>query len=870
MSRRRILIFGTVGVLALAATAAVLLLNRSNRETTASPNSTTSSSVTVLDEPGELVIEVDESIRPNLEAVPGLEEGDPTRPVGRLVYDDGETTDLVLGELIVATSSQDEFDGFLERHDATLVDTFPGEDGDPDEHLVRVSVTEADAAAAAAALVELEPDHTGIYRVSDPMVAAMLGIAAIEQLEHGLEVSINWVMEHTGIVDGDVRDGEDRDNPFTWPYLRVGGPLDIGVTAAWQLLQHHGKTGNKVKVAIADGGFFENPDFPDDRKIRLAKWNVKNPGGCGGGNDCPTHGTDVAVTAVGKIDNGYGTAGVAGQVGSLIAIQAHADFWTELRKIKKVVDEERPAVVNMSFSWEVKSLRNATENSTDRHLKAMKKDGALVIASAGNDGKDIDGEVCIGDNCFENRLVVPCESRYAICVGGTQSQSAWLHGGSNHGTAGGARSTQIYAPFCVIAPFNPVSQSITDTDWVCGTSFSAPFVAGAVALIKAADPSLGPDQIWEILSDTAHIGGVHFDHYIPTEHQRRINVLGAVMAALGVERTPPQIIITDPGDGAEFGISDWFDLVGEAVDYKGQPLEIVWESDIEGDLGASMDTLTVFELTSGDHTITARAVDVHGVETTETVTVAVVDAPPVMSISWPAPDSISYEIEDLDLVGHSHDPDTNSSLGDGDVEWELIRNGQVAYSSEGHEIRVPPGTLSPGSYQVVFRGRQGSSTAEAETTVHVLEVVGELPNVLILSEFQEDPYGSYSGQPVTFELNGFGFDQEDGHLPQSAFRWIARAHNGHEEVLCTGSSFKEPAPPEDGGDSGGFVIVPPPGPTVPPVIGIINNCRDIEVELGLAPGAVPSTTWALVLQAVDSDGQMGEDVAGITITFVTG
>ncbi len=856
MSSRRRIIIGLAGVvLAAGATAGYLASRAGSVEATV----TTASAAVETD----LSLVVDETLTPERETVPGLAEGDPPRPLGRIVYGDGETADLVLGELIVAASEED-LAGFLERHDGTLLDSSPPDDLDLGEHLVRVPLESVDPARAALGLVTAEEGHAGEYQVSDPLLLTMIVIAAEEKTNHGLDVSLNWLSAFDAVSDGHVAEDPNTKDPFEWSYYQVGGQVDTGVVAAWQLLDYYGKTGNEVEILIADGGFFENNDFPDDRKIRFDQWNEANPGDCG--DPCPWHGTSVALTAMAKIDNGFGTAGVAGQVGTLIAVQAHGDFWTEMRKIKRAVDEERPAVVNMSFGWEVKTFRAASQDSVDRHIKAMRNDGALVFAAAGNDGKDVDARACIGNHCYENRLHIPCESKYAICVGGYDPETGWLHQSSNYGPVGDSRSVQIYAPYCVIALHNPVLGA-SDTDWTCGTSFSSPFLAGAAALVEAADPSLDDDEIWEILSETANVGGVHFDHLIPTEQQLRVNVLDAVARALGVSQTAPVVTIQSPTNGFELGVTEWFELVGTAIDFKGQPLSISWKSSIDGSLGSGLDPRAVFEPSAGTHVITATAVDVNGRSGSATITVEVVDLPPEMSISWPTSQSLLYETEDLDLVGLSEDPDTYQSIPEDAVTWEIVRNGQVVFTTGGHIAGVPGGTLTPGGYTVVLRGGDGGGDAETSVDITILEVVGHIPNAVITTQFQDGPYGYGGGSGVELTLKGLASDFEDGVIPGTSFRWIASSDDGHVEVLCTGSTFSEPVVPDDDEDGGepGFAISP--SPTIPPVFGTFEDCGAVDVTLGLAPGAVGQTRWAIVLEVSDSDGQVGRDVAEILVVF---
>lgn len=862
MSRRRLIVTLIAAVILITAGVIVVLYPRTDGPE-AAPAALTPARV-ASPEPEPLQISVDGNLNPDRDTVPGLEEGDPARPVGRIAYEDGETADLVLGELIVAVTDNDQLNGFLGRHQGVILDSFPGEEGDRDEYLVQIPVSEVDPAEAAEALTAVEEGHEGLYSVSDPHLLAMILVAAVEKRDHDIDVALNWLPTHEGIMDGTVTEAPDRANPFQWSYLQIGGQVDTGVVGAWQLIEHFGKADARVKIAIADGGFFENPDFPDDRKIRHAGWNTSNPSKCTGGSDCPWHGTDVALTALGQIDNGYGTSGVAGQVGVLIAIQVDGDFWTKLRRIKRVVGQERPAVVNMSFGWEVKTFRAASEYSTDRHLRSMKNNGAMVFTSAGNEGKDVDREICVAGRCYENRLHIPCESRYAICVGGYDPTSAWLHENSNYGPKGGGRSVQIYAPFCVITPANPVNLAYTDTSWTCGTSVSSPFVAGAAALVKAADPSLGPDQIWEVLRSTAHIGRLHFPHHIPTENQVRINVLDAVAKALGVEKTAPAVTITGPGDGYETLYNEFFELAGTAIDFKGQPLAITWESDLDGPLGSGLGTQGVFETTPGTHVITATATDVFGQTGTAAITVEAVALPPVMSIAWPASNSLFYEDEELSLVGLSLNPNTNGPLRDWDVEWELMLNGQVVFGTSGHTATVPKGALVPGVHEAVFRGYDLGGIGETSLEFTVLKVIGNRPVASITTQFQDDPYGYSGGSGAKFNLTGVASDIEDGDIPGTSFRWLAVADNGHVEVLCTGSTFREP---EDPGEFDPGLIAPGDG-TVPPVIGVLNDCGSVEVELGLAPGAILQTKWAIVLEASDSDAQVGRDVADIDILFV--
>jgi hypothetical protein len=391
-------------------------------------------------------------------------------------------------------------------------------------------------------------------------------------------------------------------------------------------------------------------------------------------------------------------------------------------------------------------------------------------------------------------------------------------------------------------------------------------MAGAAALVKAADPDLSPDQVWEILADTANVGGLHFDHLIPTEYQLRVNVMDAVAKALGVEQIAPVVTITAPGNGFETGPAEWYELEGTAVDFKGQPLEITWTSSIEGKIGTSLDPVAVFEPEAGTHTITATATDVNGNQGSASITVEVIDLPPEMTISWPAAGTLVYETEDLDLVGLSEDPDTYQALGDDAVEWEIVRNGNVVFTATGHAAEVPGGTLSPGKHTIVFRGSDGGGSAETSVDITVAEAIGHVPNAFITTNL-ESGYGYGSGSGVELTISGFGTDFEDGQLAGTSYRWLAVTDGGdHVVEICRGSTFDE-AEAADTEFNPGLVANPSDDPVGPPVLGTLVDCSTVDVELGLAPGHVGQTLWTIVLEVSDTDNQVGRDVVDVLITY---
>lgn len=822
---------------------------------------------------------VDPFVTPAVETVPGLQPGDAPRPVGRVVGTDGKPGDIVLRELIVTASDRGSVADLLDRWGGEVVDDFEDDPlrapDDPIDFLVRIDPARVALSRLTADLRAVEPEQEGRITVSSEEVLALLAAAASEAAADGLSISLNWVASPAGIEDATATEAPDVQplNPFRWGYISSGSPQDIGVDAAWRLLHGAGKLDNRVRIMVIDGGFTANLDFPDALEIKEAEWGEENNLKCSGA-PCPWHGTDVSIAALAQLDNEYGAVGPAGPIGELVAFGQFLDMWKTFRRAKEVVAEEDIDVVNMSFSWDVCCLKSATESAADKHFKDMRNAGAVLFAAAGNDGLDVDFETCVGNSCSEARLTIPCESALVICVGGMGWNTAFKAPGSNYGNKTGDKTVEVYGPYCVWTikdPANAFSQNAVRT--TCGTSFASPFVAGVAALVKAADPGLGPSEIWEILRDTAHEGGVGFD-IVMTGHQRRINARGAVAAALGVEVAPPQVNIATPVNGAEFSVEEFLEFKGTATEFTGIALPLLWESSIDGPLSdqPTFDTVGSTPLTPGVHVITATATDITGTAGSSQVTIEVINEPPELSIASPLPNTKLFEGDGVELIGYSKDPDTFGPLADANVGWGVHRQpgGGGVFSGFGHKTSVPANNLTPGNYTVVFSGTDGGGTSFAVSSFTVIDVpAGEsVPLLQIDTPESGESFGAGNGNPVKITFAGSAFDTKDGSLSGTRLRWTAISDRGTEIVLCRGSNFPEdPYAGLDGGTIGDLVL---PGNQGPQTIQIARNCSSTTFDLGLDQDSVGSTTWAIKLEAIDSAGLVGSLSIPIEVYFVTG
>ena len=785
---------------------------------------------------GPTTFTVDPTMTPSVAEVEGLHEGDAPRPVGRLVTPDGTASDVVLDELAVSVPDAAALEDVAARLNATVADELGG-----GAYLLRIDPSDVDVSGLPADLESFEPIHAGDNTASSERTLQLLAALARETADHGTEVSLNWLTESDDIADGRTIEGfEDNPNSFTWSYLTTGGEQDTGVTAAWQLLENHGKLDNKVEIMIDDGGFVENKDLPDTRKIRKAEW--------GQGHHFGVHGTNVAIAAMGRVDNEFGAAGPAGPVGELIAVAHAKDTYAAFKRVRDMVNEEKPRIVNMSWSSDVTFGMAAARSVWDNFLESVKDRGVLSFAAASNDGRNVDSENCIGKRCWESRLVFPCESKHVICVGGLEKRSPWKAPGSNYGSKESDESVEIYGPYYTLGLPNPRYASV---DWMSGTSFASPFVAGVAALVMAADPTLSAGEVWAILRDTAHTDGVGFDGVIDG-HRRRVNALAAVMSALGVEATAPTVEITSPTDKEEVLPGTWLDLTATATDFKGSPLPITWAVD-----GANLHTEPTLQMSGYEfdqdrpYWVSATVTDVLGQTATTKVMVQVFRPAPEIKILSPLPDEKVNETSSVDLYGESEDPVTHGRLPENAVTWQIRRAGSdsVVVSKSGHVAQVSAGALTPGNYVATFTADHGTVVAKTRE-FRVIEVDGNPPSVVIDAPTNGSELVATEGHDVEVELDGRAFDTEDGVVAGTYFRWTVIDENLVERIACQGNNVPDDATQTHGGG-----------------IQAVVDCANDPTMLEVGAGAGVITAYTLRLDVWDASGNTSTDQVQVTVEF---
>jgi len=266
-----------------------------------------------------------------------------------------------------------------------------------------------------------------------------------------------------------------------------------------------------VMVAVCDGGIeLTHPDLAANivgEGFNLVDYTED-------GSHITSHGTKVAgmLGAVGN--NVEGIAGVNWSVGILsVRVTNRTDGLAALSKLVECIDYSRgrgARAVNISYSG-VRSSSSA--NAAGEALEAA---GGLLVVSAGNDNKR------------ETTTNYPA----ILVVSGTDSLDA-RSAFSNYGRMVdlAAPATRVTTTTLTTTVHGPYIRGEN------GTSFAAPLVAGAAALIWSLRPDLTPAAVKDILFRSAtDLGAAGYDEHFG---HGRLNVGAALTMALTATNPAP-------------------------------------------------------------------------------------------------------------------------------------------------------------------------------------------------------------------------------------------------------------------------------------------------------------------------------------------
>lgn len=273
-------------------------------------------------------------------------------------------------------------------------------------------------------------------------------------------------------------------------------PAIDGAPAAWRA----GLTGKGVGIAVVDSGVAADPTFGG----RLV----------GAGTDAYGHGTFVAAVAAGSTDGYSGIAPAATIYGVGVAhgdVVYTSDVLAGLDWVLANHAKRHIRVVTLSLSETVPSSYLA--DPLDTVVEQLWRAGVVVVVSAGNRG--------------ENAAVfAPANDPFAITVGATDpagtadpADDSVASFSSRGVTLDGIPKPDVLAPGRHVVSILPAGSTLADAapaenrlgdDFatMSGTSFSAPQVAGAAALLLQRHPTWTPDQVkWLLVGSARPVGG---------------------------------------------------------------------------------------------------------------------------------------------------------------------------------------------------------------------------------------------------------------------------------------------------------------------------------------------------------------------------
>jgi subtilisin family serine protease len=246
-----------------------------------------------------------------------------------------------------------------------------------------------------------------------------------------------------------------------------------------------------VTIAVIDSG--ADTSAPDIAAKRPRTWSVLSHSHRV--RDTLGHGTFVSSLAAGSVDDGVGIAGFGGDA-RLLVIQAidRNGYITDVDEAAAIVYAVKHGakIINLSIGG------TQTSSIERRAIRYAARHGVLLVAAAGNEHEQ--------GNPVEYPAAL-MRGGIGLAVGATRmdgTRAPFSNTGSYVSLA--APGENVFAAESADSDWPRAQPSWSSPGyygWASGTSFAAPEVAGAAALVWGANPNLTASQVGQVLMESA-------------------------------------------------------------------------------------------------------------------------------------------------------------------------------------------------------------------------------------------------------------------------------------------------------------------------------------------------------------------------------
>ena len=412
-------------------------------------------------------------------------------------------------------------------------------------------------------------------------------------------------------------------------------------------------------------------------------------------------------------------------------------------------------VINMSFStasWSPE-ITHAINVAADR--------GVICVASAGNLGKEL--------------MVYPAAHRNVLAVGSTNAATPPVRSVfSNFGDS----------LVSLAAPGEGIITSYPGGGYAgaWGTSFSAPMVAGAAALLVQLDPAVDHAEAAALLGKAQAMASSGLG-------KGRLDLANSVRRAN--DATKPNVTFTTPASGA---VSQTVSISATATDNVGVASVSfkVDDQPIGGEITSppyqvSWNTTTA---SNGSHTLTAVARDAAGNTATATLSVTVSNdiTPPAVAVTGPGQGTV------LDAVTISASASDDSSVAGVQLRVDGVPLG-AEDTDAPYELTWNSTSVSNGAHVITATARDASGHTTTSAPVTVVVANDSAAPVVALASPGETVTGSVTLTAtatddvavagVLFALDGVPVGAEDTSAPFSVAVDTTAVANGPHVLTAT-------------------------------------------------------------------------------------